>query len=366
MEPYFIIFSLLAFFALLDAFDPPRSQKLIILFFCFVLLTLFAGLRCADNDYIAYLRGFRDIERWGLDYSRLTAAKAFEPGYNLLARTTLLLTHSPVAFFLLVATIGVGLNLSSYSRYSDYFLVAVLLYFVHTFLLREAMQIRAGVAAGICLYSLRHVDSRSLAKFLISVAIAASFHLASLVFAMVYWIYRMDWGRRVWIWITVASLAVAFVMPLGGLLSHLPGGGVQQRILVYSYMIDGPGAGILTNPTIVKQLFFVFVGLRYWDTLSEKAPYFKLLFVPLVISLCWLLVWNDFSIFAARIATFFSVTEVLVVPCFLYLFTPRSRPLATLAIVVFAFAVLYLNVRPGSNVPEYFSIISPGNNLILL
>ncbi len=359
MTPYFVIFSLLAFFALIDAFDPPRRQKLLILFFCFVLLALFAGLRAGGLDFDNYLQGFRDVERSGLDYTRLNAARFFEPGYNFLAWITAVTTHSPTLLFLLVAAIATGLNLSCYKDYSQYFLIAVLLYFVHTFLLREMMQIRAGLAAALCLYSLRMVEgrSRSLAKFLLIVAIAASFHLASVFFAVVYWVYHRDWGRRVWILIVAASLVVAYVMPLGRFLSNLPGGGgLQQRVTVYSWMIDRP-TGILTNPTILKQLFIAFVGLKYWDVLSEKVPRFKLLFIPILMSMCWLLVWNDFQIVAARIATFFSITEVLVIPAFLALFTPRSRPVVALGIVIYTFAVLYLHTQ-NSLWPEYVNILS--------
>ena len=358
MAPYFVIFSLLAFFAMIDAFDPPRRQKLFILLLCFAVLALFAGLRVDGVDFDNYLQGFRDVERTGLDYTRLSAAKLFEPGYNFLVWITAVTTHSPTMLFLLIAAIAVGLNLSCYKDYSNYFLIAVMLYFVHTFLLREMMQIRAGVAAALCLYSLRRVEgtSRSLAKFLITVAIAASFHLASVFFVMVYWLYHREWGRRVWIWIVAASLVVAYLIPLGRFLSNLPGGGLQQRITVYSWMLD-QSTGILTNPTILKQLFIAFVGLWFWDVLSEKVPRFRLLFIPMLLSVCWLLVWNDFQIVAARIATFFSVTEVLVIPAFLALFTPRSRPVVTFGIVFFAFAVLYLHTQE-SLWPEYVNIFS--------
>jgi len=357
MATYFIVFLLLSFFALADAFNVCRKQRMWMLLCCFVVLTLMAGLRYDSPDYDNYWRGFRDVERSGLDYSRLVDAKLFEYGYNLLVWIVTLLSGSPVTLFVVVAAAAVGLNLSSYRRYSEYFLVAVMLYFVHTFLLRETMQIRAGVAAGICLWSLRWVEERRPWRFAAAMAAAMSFHLASVAFAAVYYFCRRGWDRRVWVWLVAASLVIAYVMPLGRFLSHLPFGGIVGRISVYSWMID-QSTGVLTNPTIAKQRLFVAVGVGYWNTLSEKAPHFRLLFIPLVMSLCWLLVWNDFSIIAARIATFFSITEVLVVPSFLYLFTPRSRPVAVVVIVLFAFATLCLNTMPGSNVPEYINVLS--------
>jgi hypothetical protein len=195
------------------------------------------------------------------------------------------------------------------------------------------------------------------------VAAAASFHLASVFFIVVYWFCNRGWGRRIWIWIVAGSLAAAVLMPLGKLLSQLPVGGLLRRVTVYSWMIGQP-EGVLSNPTLIKQLFIALVGLIWWNRLSEKVPHFRMLFIPVLLSLCWLLVWNDFSIVAGRVATFFSVTEVLVIPCFLALFTPRSRPVVALGIVAFAFAVLYLNVRPGGYVLEYQNIFSVNSHIL--
>lgn len=356
MQIYYVIFGILAFLACFDLIGIKKSQRELMLGAAAVMLVLFAGLRWDSPDYMAYCDGFEDVRRNGLNYAELGSARLFEPGYNLIAWATGFFSSSPVALFLVVAAIAVGLNAYLLQRYTSYFLLALLLYFVHTYLLREHIQIRSGVAAAICFYSLRWVRSERPWRFLATVGAAMSFHLASGVFLLVYPVYRLGWSPGRWKKICLACLVVAYALPLGKFLSLIPFVASFERVSNYMWTAGLEPSGVLTNPTILKQGFFVFAGLTCWNELSARLPCFRVIFIPMLLSFCWLLVWNDFPIVANRMATFFSVTEVVLVPNFLCLLKPRSRPVVFLCIVVFAFLVLYLNLQ-GGNVKEYKSIV---------
>ncbi len=299
-----------------------------------------------------YKEGFEEVAHVGLDYTRLNIAQFFEPLYNLTVYIITFCTTQPVFLFLIIAAIAVILNSRFYAKYSEFFLLSLLLYFVHTFLMRETMQIRAGVAAGIVLWSLPFVTQQKPFKFLLLILCAMGFHLASGAFALIYPIYQWNLKNQVWKWLIGICLVIGILFPFGKLLTMLPGGALFQRIKNYSWMVEQGAPGILTNPTIIKQLFFSFICLKYWKTLDERVPYFRLLVTPLLVSVCWLVVWNDFAIIAGRIGTFFSITEVLVVPMLLYLVTPRSRPVMGLLLVLYALSTLSLNLAVG-NVARY-------------
>ena len=68
----------------------------------------------------------------------------------------------------------------------------------------------------------------------------------------------------------------------------------------------------------------------------------------MAMSLCWLALWNDFPIISNRMATFFSITEVLLVPSFIYLVRRRSIPIVIGGIVFYAFLTLWLNINVGN------------------
>lgn len=349
MIPYYAIFLLIATFAFFESFQTSKGQRLIIHFSLAIVLIVFAGLRYQPlaNDFQAYTNGIIDITENGLNYSQLQfSTTIFEPGYNLVVYIATLINGSPAFVFLVVASIAVGVNMRCYVKYSPkYFILAALFYFIHTFVLRDMSLIRSGVAAAIGLYALRYVETKSLSKFIFTTLVAMSFHLAAIVILVVYPIYHLNWRAKTWGYLVLASLITAYVMPFGKLLMILPTSGILARISNYSWMI-GDSSGVLTNPTILKQLFFVSLSIAYYKVLIHKIPYFKLMFVPYAISVCWLLVWNDFSIVAGRMATFFSITEVIVIPSMLVLVTPKSRPILVLLLILLAFMILYLN---GSN-----------------
>lgn len=350
MLPYYIVFFLLALFAFWDTISIKVHQRTWALLFLSLILVLFATFRgnIGFQDYDEYAYSYADIVHnglWSENYS--SSAAIFEPGFVLIYYLCSLITPNPIFGFWVISLIAVSLNLLCYKQYSKYFLIALILYFVHTFVLREMMQIRAGVAAAVCLYSIRYIEERRIGAFMCSILMAISFHLASIIFIFAYWVYVLDWSKRTWMWIVGICLTIGLVMPLGKLLSMTPLGGIGERIAVYTWMI-GSSSGIFTNPTILKQLFIVILCFSYWETLNDKVPHFKILSFCLMMSLCWLLLWNDFPIISGRLGTFFSITEVMVIPSFLYIVTPRSRSLVFLIITLYAFLILWLNIRVGN------------------
>lgn len=354
MAEYFIIFCFLAILAFADCIDLPSHQRKALLLFEITILSLFAGCRYDVDiiDFSIYWDGYLEVAKYGLHYSRLTEAVAFEPGYNLLMYIVSFFSNSPILGFLTIATLSVSITLCNYQRYTKYALIAVIIYFSHTFLLREMIQIRAGLAAAIALWALRYIELQKPVRFVLTMLLAMSFHLASGIVLLVYVVYQLNWSRRVWARLVLVSFIIGISMPLGQLLNSLPGGGIFQRIQNYVWMISDEPSGILTNPTILKQLFFSFLCIKYWNRLIAIVPHFRLFAVPYLMSICWLMLWNDFPIIASRIATFLSITEPLIVSSILYLVTQKSRPVATSLIVLFAFLMLYLNIAV-KNFPEY-------------
>ena len=142
--------------------------------------------------------------------------------------------------------------------------------------------------------------------------------------------------------ILLSCILIGLLMPFGRILAAMPFVGGITRLSGYAQSID-KGLGVFSNPTTLKQLAFVGGGLFFYKQLISKVPHYRLLFTSYFLSVCWLMVWNDFPVFAGRFAMYFSITEVVVIPCFLYLFNRRSQVLVMSILVLFAFVVLYLN-----------------------
>ena len=362
MIPYFAIFAVLAVFSILDILDGGKEMKQRAFFLFFSFLFLFAAFRAGDQDYQNYVAAFREAAYVDvLDKSAMEGTLIYfmEPGYRLLNKLLSLVTSNPLWIVALTAFVSLFLNFKCYREYSPYFLLTVLLYFVHTFLLREMIQIRSGVACAICLYSVRYGLKGDVVRYLLLVVLAGLFHTISWAFLLVYPVYWSRLGRRTWGVLGGISLGVALFFPLGHLLALLPPIPVFEKILIYvadSYY--NQPLGVFTNPTMLKTLAVAGVGLYFYRSLGEQSKYFRLLFNMYMIGTCWLLLFNDFSIIAARVATLFTISEVILIPMFLSLLSQNffHRLLFWSVLIVFCVATLSLNLYVGNVLPYKLSL----------
>lgn len=347
MTTYYIIFFIISTCALFEIKQVRKNQRFILLIHLVVLLSIIAGFRYQEGalDFEVYKEAYSDIYLNGLNYNKYTSSAAlFEPGFVFILFLCSLFSSSPHLGFLTIALIAIGINLKCYYTYSPkFFLFATLFYFIHTFLLRDMTLIRSGVAAAFVLYSIRYIETRQLKKFMFTIFIAMTFHLASGIFIFTYFFYKKRWERNTWVYIIILCLIIAYIMPFGRLIQLLPKTGVLTRITNYTWMLESAPLGVLTNPTVLKQLFFTFISLKYYEVLNKKIPHFNVLLVPYMISVCWLMVWNDFPIIAARLATFFSVTEILIIPSILVLVNKQSRPFLAYLLILLALLILFMN-----------------------
>lgn len=351
MLPFYCIFFFLACLSVCDCVRLKHGQKRGLFMITYVLLALFAGLRAFSPDYSSYSLFFKllnDPVSAGEDELSVVAN---DPGFVVINKIIGFFTTEEIVLFCIMAFLSVGINLFCYKKYTPYFFTAILFYFVHTYVAREMMQIRSGLACALCLYSIRFIISGQLKKFLCVVFVAATIHLAAVVFLLSYVLYKIDFSPRVWRWFVVGSLVVAIVMPFGQFLKMLPAIGMLERVQNYSQWEGFEGftqqLGVFSNPTVLKGLIISFLCLKYYDRLEQSVRGFKVLLNIYLFSVCWLMVWNDFGIVAARIAAFFSIGEVLLVASLFHLFSYHSKYVYVLIICIVAFLMISLNIFTG-------------------
>lgn len=331
-----------------DSVPIKLGQKKVLFCLVFLALALFAGLRINLPDYDAYSLFFKLLNnKTVVNNEDDLAIVADDKGYILINKLIGLFTNNPIVLFLVMAFLGVGINLSCYKKYTPYFFTAILFYYVHTYIGRELMQIRAGVACALCLYSIRYIVSNKIFYFIGIILLASTLHLAALTFLFSYFLCHLNWGIKSLSYFIFISLVIGIFMPLGRFLKSLPYMEGLERIQNYS---DWEGfnqtLGVFSNPTVLKQLIITAVCLKFYDRLHQTVYAFHVLLVIYVFALCWLVVWNDFGIVAARIATFFSIGEVLLVASFYHIFS--SKKMYTLVVGLASFMFLTLNLIKGS------------------
>ncbi|OOF27450.1 EpsG family protein [Salinivibrio sp. IB872] len=98
----------------------------------------------------------------------------------------------------------------------------------------------------------------------------------------------------------------------------------------------------LFDITNIKNTVLLLLFVLFSKQLRERVEYFDTMMLFYFLSVTWRIAFNDFGIFAARIATFFGIVEVILVPTLLLVC--RQKLVTVLGIILYAFLTLYMNL----------------------
>ncbi len=348
MSQYLFVFSILAFLALINNIKEIRQVRLALFLFSVLLLVLFSGFRAAgvgadDWVYINKFWDIPDISHWVFGGYNYTFEQAYmEPLYILLGAIIRFFTDKYVFLFLSVALIAVSINSYNYYRYTPYVFLALMLYFVHTYLYRDMNQIRAGVAAAIGLFLISQIYTRQHIKVYLTILISSMFHMGALLYLVPYFLSFAEITKKRIVYGLLAACILGFVGITPFLLSVFPDLGyisIKLRDYSHSQYAEPIGFSDITN---LKNLFFLVVLLLLWERLEPKVKYFKVLMLFMFLATAWRLTFADFGIIAGRGATYFGIVEVVLIPSLLFAF--RQKVFITIIIILYALLTLYLNL----------------------
>ncbi len=253
-----------------------------------------------------------------------------------------------------VAILGLALN-----KMSPFPILSLLLYFPHAFLIREMGQIRAGLAIALYLFGLQFLknkpkfnadDRNSLDRFAVAKAslnyffcafLASSFHSVAFLAFPAYFFLRRQLSSATILVLIFSAIAVyetqITVMVLDRIGSFLPRqAAVYLADTVFSYDLG------LLNFVTLKQVFLVTMMACYRRVLREKNRYFEVLYNSYVLGTAWIIGFSAFAVLAGRVATLFSVVELILVPILVSAIRPRA--LAVFFCIAYATTVFAANV----------------------
>lgn len=349
MAIYYIIYVFIAFFSFLEAVSVKYRQRLFLLFILWVCLTLFAGLRYDNPDWEAYYDIYKEI----VDGSGIGVA---DVGFNLLCKALSFFSTSPIIMFLVVAGSATAFNLESFKKYSPYFLICVLYYFVHLYVLKEMIQIRAGLASAICLYSIRYLADQRYKRFFLTWLFAVSIHMSAVVWIGVWIFSKRQIAVKALKWLLLLCLCIGLVYPLGQLVK-LFAGGIDERLSAYiAYGDSGYAAelGILTNINALKSLAVATVLLFFSDKLKQVSKFFIFMLYAYIAGVCWMMLFNDFAIIGARISNILLCVEPVLISYLAMLLSKNSRLIFVAILVLLTLTMLTLNIGPDKITPYQF------------
>jgi hypothetical protein len=252
-----------------------------------------------------------------------------------------------ICFFIAIAFLSVGIASYNYYRYSPFVFLTLILFFVQTFLYRDINQVRSAITEAISLFLIANIHNRKHFKVILIICVAGFFHVASFSLIIVYLFSFLRLTRVMLVFGYFFALFLGIIGVSSVMLSFMPNLGFIKTKLV-NYANSGYADSVsLFDITNVKNSFIFLMLIIYWRHLVDRVKYFEKMILFCFVLFCfvsvtWRIAFSDFAIFAARIATFFGVVEVLLIPSLIYIF--KQRVIATCIILLYAFVTLYLNL----------------------
>lgn len=200
--------------------------------------------------------------------------------------------------------------------------------------------IKQGIAISFCLYSLTYVFQRRPLRFIICVFIAFMFHASALVFVPVYFFWnnkRKIEGWKKFCIIVSAILVVIFIQEL----LNVFGG---ERFSDY-----GTEIVLSNNYLFYLMAFWLIVFLFFRKRLVAFDERNELLIILYAIAVILMMV-GFYNAFTKRIAYYFDVVQIMLIPQLTLVFSKKSRIIVSIMICIyFVLTCMILNSGTSEN-----------------
>jgi len=334
----FIAVSMVSYHKMFLTFKIGRKQhEGIFLLFCFFLFLL-AALRSenGDRDYASYLNAYNIISNGNI--------VNIEPTFYIIVNIVKYIFSNSLFLFIIYAMLGITLKCTAIKQLSEFWLLSLLVYISHTYLLYEMTQIRVGVAAGLMLLAIKPMYERDIKRFLCYALFAFLFHYSAILILLLWFIPTHSVNR----WFYTLLIPVAYLLyfcnvSFLSLVKLIPIEILQKKISMYIELTKTEK----THENIFNVMQLVRCGLAFlflWKLplLKQCNKYIPILLQCYIWSIVVLVIFQDLPVFAFRISDLLGCVEIVLVPCVFYIF--KSKSVAVTFVEVMSLGILLVNI----------------------
>lgn len=285
--------------------------------------------------------------------------------YTLLNEFVRKFTDNFTAITLLIAVVTYVTLFFLFRIYSPAPIMSILIYYCSMMGLLGSN--RQFIAIAICIGSLYFVFNRKQLHFVGAIALAATFHVTSLIFIPAYYLY----GKRVSSRIIMIMVILAYIISLTKLINNIP-------FVEYLAMMDNISSGTTSlqsylysfegNISILsslKRILFIYLALEVRDKI--KNPYYDYFLYLYAAGTIIYLLFNGsvLQLMAGRGAVYYNLFGCLVIP-FVVLFFPVQKDMRKIAWIGFFALYFYLMWRDMNSyfISGMVDIYNPYKNVL--
>lgn len=245
--------------------------------------------------------------------------------------------------FLIYALLGVSLKYMAIKQLTPLVWLSLAIYISYFYSLHELTQIRAGVAAGIGLLSLRFVYEKRFIPFILLILLATFFHTSALLYLP---LYLLDGKRIQWKYWGIGCVIFLFLYQfladkiLIYLLKFSPAGLIQNKIVNYAERgIQGLDSTSFSSNMALFSYLLLGIFILFANRMQLYNKYFHLLLKVYILGFAIKIIFSPVvPEIGNRGYEMLSVTSIILIPMLAYIVKPRIIGI----LLVFVVGVVYL------------------------
>jgi hypothetical protein len=318
------------FLIILSSYKFERKQRIYLNIFCSIFVFIFSAFRQpnVDADYDSYVRLFNGEG----------ASMFLEPTFQGIKFIVITFFNSDTFYlFFIYALLGIVPKLYFFKIESNLFLISLLIYFSHFFLLHDFTQIRVGAGLSIVFFSFKYLDRGNYFKYFLIILSASLFHY-SLLFYLVGLLFNnkpINYFKYLSILIIVYCfyfLNLSFASVFSSLKIPFLDYKISSNEIQYLTTLEEP-VNVFNLLQLIRIVIF-FTFCYFAKNISIIKPDIYILLKIYFISIITFVLFSDNGLYSFRISQMFQVAEILFIPYILYLNRPIAKPF------IYAYSIL--------------------------
>lgn len=308
------------------------AKHKIYLFFLSILLIIIATFR--DSEMRDYLNYYEFFLKGSADWK--------EPSFTLFTSFTSSYNINPIWGFFIFALLSISIKMYDIVKLSPSFWGSFIVWLGSTFILHDMIQIRAAVASGILIWSIKYIYYRRFYHFIICILLASAFHYSSLVFCLFYFLKPYKIQKKLYlIIIPIAYICASWGITFGGLVSSINLPSIQT--LYKFYCLENDSLNIF-NPFQILRIITAVILVYRNNIIMKFYPYSTIVIKIYVIGIISLLLLSDISTLAIRVSELILCVEILTVPLIVYIFPKFQLIFGKLYVILYSAFFLLMEI----------------------
>ncbi len=256
-----------------------------------------------------------------------------EPTFRLLKNVTNIIFGGDAYYlFLFYSVIGITIKLYSIPRLTYLIFISLFLYICSYWIYHDLIQIRAGVASGILLYSIPYLVNRDTSKYFLCVFVALLFHYSSIVFLPLWFIKSKSTSKYMYMGLIPFSMLLYLInMDILNILKLIPIDFIQNKIVGYTEISnDLAQRGVVDaqsyNPFGGWYMLKAIMCMAIWmniDRIRKKNPYALVMAKIFAIGMSLLWLMSGAPVVATRLSELLTIVQIVLVPMLIYSRLPK-------------------------------------------